>query len=114
MALPVEQPAGRPALPGECIYIYGVVDRSSPPAVLLAASGGAALQMTEVGPLAAIHSWIDPSELDDLDADIAEGSRLAALVRHHDDVVQALAAAGAVLPVRLGTLVPDQAALTKL
>jgi hypothetical protein len=98
----------------DCLYVYGIVDAVTDALLPVRGPGGATLQQTAVGPLAAVHCWIDPSELDDLEADIAEGSRLAALVRHHDEVVRALAAIGPVLPVRLGTLLPDQAALTEL
>jgi hypothetical protein len=102
------------ALPGECLYIYGILDRGRQVVRVPGLSHAGVLQTTAVGPVAAVHSWIDPSELDDLEADIAEGSRLAALVRHHDDVVKALAATGPVLPVRLGTLVSEHAALVRL
>lgn len=108
-------PVGSSAAAGaECLYVYGIVDALTNPVVPIRAPDGAALQRIAVGALAAIHCRIDPRVLDDLEADIAEGSRLAALVRHHDEVVCALAAAGSVLPVRLGTLVPDRAALSKL
>ena len=55
-----------------------------------------------------MHSAIDPDELADLDLDLDEGSRLADLVRRHDEVVMALALAGPVLPMRLGTVLPDR------
>lgn len=89
-------------LPERCLYVYGLVSASLEPDSL---DGG--LQSTSVGRVAAVHSWIDPAQLQDLEPDIDEGSRLVDLVRHHDEVVAALASAGPVLPVRLGTLLPD-------
>jgi hypothetical protein len=101
-------------LPARCLYVYGIVDAGIHPYLLAGATRGAELELTTAGSVAAVHSWIDPAELQDVQPDIAEGSRLAELVRRHDDVVMALALAGAVLPVRLGTLLPDQGALTRI
>lgn len=103
-AASLNQPAG---LPERCLYVYGLVSASIEPSVLVEAAPGGELESTSVGRVAAVHSWIDPAQLQDIEPDIDEGSRLVDLVRHHDEVVAALASAGPVLPVRLGTLLPD-------
>jgi hypothetical protein len=117
MAAPVEPvgATGRSAeLPAECIYVYGMVDAVIHPGLLQGAARGAQLELTTVGRVAAVHSWIDPAQLQDMEPEIAEGSRLAQLVRKHDEVVTALALAGPVLPARLGTLLPDVGSLSKI
>jgi hypothetical protein len=72
------------------------------------------LELSTGGLVAAVYSWVDPGEFDDLEADVSEGSRLAKLARRHDAVVRALAGRGAVLPVRLGTLFSDATFLREL
>lgn len=94
-------------LPDRCVYVYGLVDSSIDPRLLARASGAGDLDVTALGPVAAVHAWIDPAQLQDLEPNVDEGSRLTDLVRRHDGVVTALAGAGPVLPVRLGTLLPD-------
>ena len=93
----------------ECLYVYGLVENAGP-----STGHDADLRRTAFGGVAAVHTLINAAELDDVDADLDEGSRLAALVRRHDAVVHALHAAGPVLPMRLGTLFPDEAALLAL
>jgi hypothetical protein len=104
----------RSALPNECIYVYGMVDAAVQPFALTGAARGAELDVTRVGAVAAVHSWIEPAALQDVEPEIAEGSRLAELVRRHDEVLTALALAGPVLPVRLGTLLPDVDSLGRM
>jgi hypothetical protein len=101
-------------LPAKCLYVYGIVDAAIPSGLLAGAARGAELESTSAGRVAAVHSWIDPAELQDIQPDIAEGSRLAELVRRHDEIVMALALAGPVLPVRLGTLLPDHETLARV
>jgi len=72
------------------------------------------LELGTGGPVAAVYSWVDPAEFDDLEADVSEDGRLAKLARRHDAVVRALASRGAVLPVRLGTLCSDATSLMDL
>lgn len=100
------------ALPQRCLYVYGIVDR--PPQSEGSGESGDGWELTGTGRVAVAHRWLDPAELDDLNADVAEGSRLADLARRHDFVVRALASRGAVLPVRLGTLLPDRASVLRL
>jgi hypothetical protein len=104
----------RASVPDQCAYVYAIVDAAIHPGLVAGAARGAALELAAVDDVAAVFSWIDPAELEDLEPDVAEGGRLAKLVRRHDDVVMALALAGPVLPVRLGTLMPDRASLQKI
>src|SRR5215475_12341801 len=96
------------------LSVYGVVDRSFPPPGSALSPDPIELELSTGGPVAAVYSWVDPGDFDDLEADVSEGGRLARLARRHDAVVRALATRGAVLPVRLGTLFSDAAALTAL
>ena len=64
--------------------------------------------------MAAVFSWVDPGEFDDLEADLSEDGRLAKLARRHDAVVRELSSRGAVLPVRLGTCFFDATSLMEL
>jgi hypothetical protein len=105
---------GRAAAPATCLYVYGLIESDTRPISVTGGPGRPGLELTTVGRVAAVHCEIDPADLDDVDADIAEGSTLATLVRRHDDVVKALAAAGPVLPVRLGTLLPDRESLARV
>lgn len=95
----------------ECLYVYGIVERTR---VLPTFPSNPRLELITVGGLSAVHTSIDPAELDDLSADLSEGSRLAVLARQHDEIVRYLANDGPVLPVRLGTLCPDAAWLRQL
>lgn len=86
-------------------YVYGIVDAGVPvPAMDV-------LRLTSSGRVAAVHSEMESTELEGLEQDLSEDGRLAMLARRHDDVVRMLADAGTVLPVRLGTAFPDNAAL---
>lgn len=114
MEAPTELSDRSAALPTECLYVYGVVDAGIPSGLVDGAARGQQLSLTAVGRAAAVHTRIDPALLQDVEPEIAEGSRLAALVRRHDEVVTALALAGPVLPVRLGTLLPDEEALRQM
>jgi Gas vesicle synthesis protein GvpL/GvpF len=97
-----------------CLYVYGLIDRVVSAEMLFGATRGTELTTTAVGRVAAVHTDADPREFDGLAAEVREGSRLAELARHHDEVVTALALAGPVLPMRLGTLVPDEQLLARL
>ena len=104
----------RPSQKSRYLSVYGVVDGSFPLLGSASSSDPIELQLSTGGPIAAVYSWVDPGEFEDLDADVSEDGRLAKLARRHDAVVRALANTGAVLPVRLGTLFPDPASLTEL
>ena len=112
MATPTRMTAGDLALTKQCLYVYGIVDSSLQPGMLIGAARGPELELTSVGAVAAVHCRIDSSEMTDLEPELVEGSRFAHLVRRHDEVVTALALAGPVLPVRFGTLLSDRDGLT--
>lgn len=97
-----------------CIYVYGIVDGSSDDGALDGFREGTRLDVTPAGRIAAVHTEMKGAELAGVDAEVAERSPLAELARRHEEVVTALAARGAVLPVRLGTLFPGRDALVKV
>jgi len=113
MGSPTRAPAVDVALSAQCLYVYGIVDSSIDPGMLIGAARGTELELTVVGAVAAVHCQIDASEVVDLEPELVEGSRFAHLVRRHDEVVTALALAGPVLPVRFGTLISDCDKLTE-
>lgn len=86
-------------------YVYAIVDTDVP---VLGTDG---LRLTRSGRVAAVHSEMQSEQLEGIEQDLSEDGRLAVLARRHDDVVRRLADAGTVLPVRLGTAFPDEAAL---
>jgi Gas vesicle synthesis protein GvpL/GvpF len=108
MATPTRMAAAGLPLTEQCIYVYGIVDSSVQPGMLIGAARGPELDMTTVGSVAAVHCRIGTSEMTDLEPEIVEGSRFAQLVRRHDEVVTALSLAAPVLPVRFGTLLADR------
>lgn len=86
-------------------YVYGIVDAGA------RLPGTDALRLTGSGRVAAVHTAMEPAELERIENDLSENGRLAVLARRHDEVVRALADTATVLPVRLGTAFPDEAAL---
>lgn len=86
-------------------YVYGIVDAD------VSVPGTDGLRLTRSGRVAAVHGEMQAAQLEGIEQDLSEDGRLAVLARRHDDVVRTLADAGTVLPVRLGTAFPDQAAL---
>lgn len=98
------------------IYVYGItrdgnVDLSSVPGV---GADGDVRVITRHG-LGLLVSEIRVSELADLEsADPVENGRLATLVRRHDAVVRTAFDQEAVLPMRFGTVLPDEEAATVL
>jgi hypothetical protein len=94
------------------VYLYGVADHDFE---LPAGAVSAELQATRIGRVTALHAAVERTLFDGLDAeDLSETSRLATLAQRHDETLQALAGAGTVLPVRLGTLFPDVEAMSAL
>jgi hypothetical protein len=100
-------PSGAPAT--ECVYVYGIVDRD-----LHLSGADAALPVTPVGRVGVVHAMARRDQFEGLGEDLSEGGRLAVLARHHDRTLQAIAAAGTVLPVRLGVLFPDTETMSSL
>ena len=64
--------------------------------------------------LGLLVSPVAPDELEVDPDDLSETGRLALLARGHDAVVRAAADAGPVLPLRFGTVVPDEGAARTL
>jgi hypothetical protein len=101
------RPSSAPAT--ECVYVYGIVDRGFD-----LPGDDTALQVTPVGRVGVVHAMARRDQFEGLGEDLSEGGRLAVLARHHDRTLQAIAAAGTVLPVRLGVLFPDTEAMSSL
>lgn len=64
--------------------------------------------------LALLVSRVTPDALQVDEDDLSEGGRLATLARAHDAVIRTAAAVGPVLPLRFGTVVPDEDAARRL
>ena len=103
-------------VPGdEALYAYGI----TPAAALLpdevqALTEGGRIERVADGDLALLVSRVLPDELRIDEDDLSETGRLATLARGHDAVVRAAAGSGPVLPLRFGTVVPDEAAARRL
>jgi hypothetical protein len=104
----------------ECLYVYGIVDggRQVPANDVAALSSGEGLEpaplcLATVDRVAAVYSPLDPRSLTATAEDLAV-EQLAGLAHRHDAVLRSLAAAGPVLPMRLGTLCADESRLTAL
>src|SRR3954468_21924622 len=108
----VEAPGDRPA---EALYAYGITAAGlSLPEAARALTDGAPLQRVALGDLELLVSPVRPDQLAIDEDDLSENGRLATLARGHDAVVRAAAVAGPVLPLRFGTVVPDEAAARRL
>jgi hypothetical protein len=75
---------------------------------------GARLERVPAGDLALLVSRVTPDELRIDEDDLSESGRLATLARGHDAVLRAAAVTGPVLPLRFGTVVPDEDAARRL
>jgi hypothetical protein len=124
--LPAPQPAApQPAEPDplgpapdgldEALYAYGISWADAPlPDGVEALTENAALRKVVRDDLALLVSAVRPDQLRVDEDDLSESGRLAMLARGHDTVVRAAAGAGPVLPLRFGTVVPDDAAAQRL
>jgi hypothetical protein len=101
--------------PREALYAYGITwaDRPMPDEVP-ALTDDAPLSRVSAGDLALLVSRVHTDELRIDEDDLSESGRLATLARGHDAVVRAAAGTGPVLPLRFGTVVPDEAAARRL
>ncbi|MGN6606397.1 MAG: GvpL/GvpF family gas vesicle protein [Jatrophihabitans sp.] len=91
-----------------CLYLYGIVEvTAATPELLL--RGDRLVVVRSVG---ALCRDLDASALDDLTDD--SGAGLLRLAEQHDAVLRRHATAGAVLPVRLGTLYADTERVTAM
>lgn len=99
----------------QTLYAYAITRAGLdlPPDVA-ALTGGGPVHLVADGDLALLVSPLDPGQLEVDEEDLSEDGRLATLVRGHDTVVRAAAAAGPVLPLRFGTAVPDDDAARRL
>jgi hypothetical protein len=118
-AVPAAAPAGRRAErahddAGRVLYAYGITAAGDPLPDAAALSGDAPLRRVSSGDLGLLVSPVDPDELRVDEDDLSESGRLATLARGHDAVVRAAALVGAVLPLRFGTVVADEAAARRL
>ncbi|MGY1777376.1 GvpL/GvpF family gas vesicle protein [Geodermatophilus sp. SYSU D00804] len=103
-------------LPGEVLYAFALAPAdlpvpADPPG---APHGGRPLELVTDGDLGLLVRRVPRADLEVDPDDLSEGGRLALLARGHDAVVRAAVAAGPVLPLRLGTAVPDETAARRL
>jgi hypothetical protein len=115
---PAAQPAEEPQPADddvEALYAYGITPAGLPlPAEVPALTDDARIERVAAGDLALLVSRVIPGDLRVDEDDLSETGRLATLARGHDAVVRAAAGAGPVLPLRFGTVVPDEAAARRL
>jgi hypothetical protein len=91
-------------------YVYGVVDATAGKSpARRGVGGGSDTQIVEVGPVAAIVSRVDLDEFGEtaLRERLNDRAWLEANALAHEDVLQAFAAATAVVPLRFGTIYRD-------
>jgi Gas vesicle synthesis protein GvpL/GvpF len=113
----VPEPAPAPLDGGrhESLYAYGITlaDLALPEEVP-SLTGGPGVGRIAAGELALLVSPVTSDQLRVDEDDLSESGRLATLARGHDAVVRAAAATGPVLPLRFGTVVPDESAAHQL
>jgi gas vesicle protein GvpL/GvpF len=85
------------------LYVYAITEAPAPSVGALEGVGAAAVQATEHGPLAAVHSATERAP---------EGTHEALWA--HERVVEAVMAQRATLPIRFGTVLGDDAELRAL
>jgi hypothetical protein len=109
-------PAPGPVDPdGEALYAYGITSAGLKlPDQVQALTEGGRIERVAAGDLALLVSRVVPDDLRIDEDDLSETGRLATLARGHDAVVRAAAGSGPVLPLRFGTVVPDEAAARRL
>lgn len=100
---------------GEALYAYAITLAGLPvPERTPALTDGARIDRVVEGDLALLVSSVRPDELRVDEDDLSETGRLATLARGHDAVVRSAAGVGPVLPLRFGTVVPDEDAARRL
>lgn len=107
---------GEPGSAGAATYLFGVVPLdSSPPADVPPLPGGSPPRLLPASRCAAVVADVDPQVYEDLHEAGPQGLDVLAAAAHaHDAVLASLAAEGSVLPLRLGTVLVDDAAVTTL
>jgi hypothetical protein len=119
-AVPAAAPEPRPhgndgRQAGTALYAYGITTADLPvPDDVEALTGDAPLRQVTADDLALLVSAVHADQLRVDEDDLSETGRLATLARGHDAVVRAAALRGPVLPLRFGTVVPDEAAARRL
>ena len=116
-AIVAEALAGPAPAAGEAdaLYAYGITLAGLPlPDGTPGLTDGARIERVAAGDLALLVSPVRPDDLRVDEDDLSENGRLATLARGHDAVVRAAAALGPVLPLRFGTVVPDEQAARRL
>ena len=99
----------------DALYAYAITLAGLPlPEETPALTGGARIRRVTAGELALLVSPVRPDELSIDEDDLSENGRLATLARGHDAVVRSAAGVGPVLPLRFGTVVPDEDAAQRL
>jgi hypothetical protein len=113
---PPAAPADSPAPDaGEALYAYAITSAGLPvPEETPALTDGARIERVTADDLALLVSRVRPDELRVDEDDLSESGRLATLARGHDAVVRSAAGVGPVLPLRFGTVVPDEDAARRL
>ncbi|MGY1601811.1 GvpL/GvpF family gas vesicle protein [Geodermatophilus sp. SYSU D00815] len=99
---------------GDALYAYGITLAALPLPAAAPALTGAPLERVADDDLALLVSRVTPDQLRVDEDDLSESGRLATLARGHDAVVRAAAGVGPVLPLRFGTVVPDETAARRL
>jgi hypothetical protein len=95
------------------LYAYGIVasDDATPPTV--EGVGPGPLELVRCGPVAAVAGPVDVAQFegDALERNLASPGWLEAVVRRHEQVVEALLDPGPVLPMRFGSIFSGRDAL---
>ncbi|MGY1770083.1 GvpL/GvpF family gas vesicle protein [Blastococcus sp. SYSU D00813] len=112
-ATPAPAAAGTEA-PASALYAYAITRAGAPVPDAEPLAGGGVLAQVADGDLALLVSPVEPARLRVDQDDLSETGPLATLVRGHDAVLTAAAATGPVLPLRFGTVVPDEDAARRL
>ena len=101
--------------PGSACYAYAVTRADLHyPADGPSLSAGRRIHLVRHGDLGLLVSPVTTAELEVDADDLSETGRLAVLARGHDAVIRAAADEGPVLPLRFGTVVPDEDAARTL
>jgi hypothetical protein len=103
-------PRADPPDSAEVLYAYGITRAGCAPPEDV----GAAVETLRDGDLGLLVSRARTDELRVDADDLSEGGQLAVLARRHDAVVRGAVRNGPVLPLRFGTVVPDEAAARRL
>jgi len=96
------------------LYAYAITRSGARPPAEARSVNGSPLRVVTSGDLSLVVSEESMRDLEVDEDDLSETGRLAVLVRGHDAVVRSAFETGPVLPLRFGTVVPDEAAARQL